>query len=122
MGSPGSGSLHAAVMQNFRSACQIIHGNFEAQMRTKLLLNQRENELKTNPWMKSSLLGVQEQSILFHVGTGKGSTERLDYWVTGRLYSGGVQGQARESYICYQDTAPQVMVELAYRLCFGMHM
>ena len=47
------------------------------------------------------------QSMLFHVRIGKGESGVFPYWVAGRLF---LNPQPRECYICYHDSAPQVVV------------
>ena len=43
--------------------------------------------------------------MLFHLAVGRGEEERLDYWVSGRLF---LAPNPRECYVCYHDSAPQV--------------
>lgn len=42
----------------------------------------------------------------------------FSYWVCGRVTS---TPEVKESYVAYHESASQQMVELAYRLAFGVH-
>ena len=48
---------------------------------------------------------------------GDKSLPTLSYWVCGRRLEGG-----RECYVAYHESAPQVMVELAFRLAHGVQL
>ena len=50
-------------------------------------------------------------------GAGDKNLPTLSYWVCGRLLEGG-----RECYVAYHESAPQVMVELAFRLAHGVQL
>ena len=50
-------------------------------------------------------------------GDSSKSLPTLSYWVCGRLLEGG-----RECYVAYHESAPQVMVELAFRLAHGVQL
>ena len=137
--SPPSGPYHNAVLDNFRSACQIIHSSFQMTIRSKDLVKSREagqglNQVNQRPWLNKSLVAVKEQGMLFHYNpsddedlinstTNSSSSKKnmsiLSYWVAGRLF---LSPHPRECYVCYHDSAPQVMIELAFRLAFGVHL
>ena len=77
------------------------------------------------------MLSVREQGMLFQWSprnppsggkSGGGSSQPLpllSYWVSGRLFLGP---NPRECYICHHESAPQVMVEMAFRLACGVHL
>ena len=99
-------------------------------IRSKDLVKSREiNPAAPNrPWLNKSLVAVKEQGMLFHFNpaddeeTGGGSRKGvgvLSYWVAGRLF---LSPHPRECYVCYHDSAPQVIIELAFRLAFGIHL
>ena len=135
--SPPGGPYHNAVLDNFRSACQIIHSSFQMTIRSKDLVKSREagqglNQVSQRPWLNKSLVAVKEQGMLFHynpsddedlmnstTNSSKKNMSILSYWVAGRLF---LSPHPRECYVCYHDSAPQVMIELAFRLAFGVHL
>ena len=69
--------------------------------------------------------GVVQQAV-HHLPT-------LSYWVCGRVFdnavvsisSGGATSSTpsdtTECYVAYHDSAPQNMIELAFRIAFGIH-
>jgi hypothetical protein len=62
------------------------------------------------------------QAMLFHWKPesliGSKQTPVLSYWVCGRL--SGAPGSTTESYVAYHESAPQITVELAFRLAHGV--
>ena len=58
------------------------------------------------------------QGMLFH-WTVSENLPLFSYWVCGRLTK---VPEAKECYVAYHESAPQQMVELAYRLAFGVHL
>ena len=61
-----------------------------------------------------------EQGSLFQWtprAAGDKNLPTLSYWVCGRLLEGG-----KECYVAYHESAPQVMVELAFRLAHGVQL
>ena len=100
-------------------------------IRSKDLVKSREASQAgaQRPWLNKSLVAVKEQGMLFHFNPAEeeeqfGQASRkavgvLSYWVAGRLF---LSPHPRECYVCYHDSAPQVMIELAFRLAFGVHL
>ncbi len=87
-----SSPLHEEVVSNFRSACKVI-----------------KKSLK-----KSKCV---EKGMLFHWSPAIPKAPILSYWVCGRRID-----QNRECYVCYHESAPQDMIELAFRLAHGVHL
>ena len=58
------------------------------------------------------------QGMLFH-WTVSENLPVFSYWVCGRLTNS--MAESKESYVAYHESASQQMVELAYRLAFGVH-
>ena len=98
-------------------------------IRSKDLVKSRETipAASNRPWLNKSLVAVKEQGMLFHFnpadeeesGAARKAVGVLSYWVAGRLF---LSPHPRECYVCYHDSAPQVMIELAFRLAFGVHL
>ena len=65
------------------------------------------------------------QAMLFHwkpqppLGS-KHSLPLLSYWVCGRLF--GTPGSSRECFVAYHESAPQLVVEMAFRLAYGVQL
>ena len=121
--SPETHPLHTELVHNFRAACQIIHNTFQVSLRGQEEVKQRHKDGQPKPWLVKSMVAVREQTMLFQWSPGHakkfkdGSTSSLlSYWVCGRLFLGV---NARECYVCYHESAPQEMVELAFRLAQG---
>lgn len=43
----------------------------------------------------------------------------FSYWVCGRLYH---TPEPKECYVAYHESTPQQLVEMAFRLSFGIHL
>lgn len=56
--------------------------------------------------INKSLIAVKEHGVLFE-------WESITYWVVGRLYT---TPHPKELYVCYQDSAPQNLIEVAFKL------
>ncbi len=123
-------SLHEELLDNFRAACQLIHSTFqsanEAREAVARQALQSSDGASYSNWMsKSGLAAVREQGMLFQwspappeSAAAAASSKRLpllSYWVCGRVFPDG-----RECYVCYHDSAPQNVAELAFRLAYGV--
>lgn len=84
------------------NCCQKIHKLLNVTKRYKKLLSHETGKSVIN----KSLIAIKEHGILFE-------WENFTYWVVGRLFT---TPRPKELYICYQDGAPQNLIELAYRL------
>ncbi|KAG7163869.1 inturned-like [Homarus americanus] len=105
--------FHAQVLQSFRSTCAHIHHVLHAAVRGK--------EPNGNYSGSTSLSGIKEHGILFTYtppttdggSTGKRRPQSFSYWVVGRLLLAPYQ---REVYVCYHDSIPQNVLELAFKV------
>lgn len=100
------------ILANFNECCHRIHGIFENALRFKSL---RPQEM-ANSVMNKSVIAIKEYGTLFeynytHQNCKKPS--KLTYWVIGRMY---YMSFPREIYVCYQDTIPQNLIEIAFKL------
>lgn len=108
--------FHVQVLQSFRSTCAHIHHVLHAAARGK--------EPSGNYTGSSALNGVKEHGVLFTYtppsldggNTGKRRTQSFSYWVVGRLLVAPYQ---REVYVCYHESIPQNILELAFRVSLG---
>ncbi|XP_046747053.1 protein inturned [Diprion similis] len=97
------GSLKdSKVLGLFNSAARVIHKLLQRTVRFEKMLNQDTDKSVIN----KSLIAIKEHGVLFEC---EGDT----YWVVGRSYT---SPQPRELYVCYRDSAPQSLIEMAFRL------
>lgn len=92
----------AKFLSNFNKCAHVIHKLLQNTMRFKSMLNQDIDK----PVINKSLVAIKEHGVLFE-------WDNLSFWVVGRLY---LSPQPKELYVCYDDAAPQNVVEIAFRL------
>ncbi|XP_033222182.1 protein inturned isoform X3 [Belonocnema kinseyi] len=80
----------------------VIHRLLQNTVRYKKMLTQDMDKSVIN----KTLVAIKEHGVLF-------DWNKTTYWVVGRMYS---TFQAKEIYVCFQDSAPQNLVEMAFRL------
>ncbi|KAF5301487.1 hypothetical protein FQR65_LT08790 [Abscondita terminalis] len=100
------------VLNNFRKCAQNIHDLFQNTLRFKDLLAQDVTKCVFN----KSLIAIKEYGTLFECTYADDlfkKYDKLTYWVIGRLYH---IPHPREVYICYQDTIPQNIIEISFKL------
>ncbi|XP_064095515.1 protein inturned-like [Macrobrachium nipponense] len=108
--------FHAQIMDNFRFTSTHIHHVLHAGIRAK--------ESGGTYGCSTALNGIKEHGVLFNYNppTGDGGngtkrrTQTFSYWVVGRLIPAPYQ---REVYICYHESIPQNILELAFRTSLG---
>lgn len=92
------------LLMNFNRCVHTIHKLLYNTVRFKRMQNQDIDKTVIN----KSLIAIKEQGVLFE-------WEDSTYWVVGRLYT---TPHAKELYVCYQDSAPQNLIEIAFKLRF----
>lgn len=90
------------ILQRFNASARVIHKLLQKTARFEKMLNQDTDKSVIN----KSLIAIKEHGVLFEYG---GET----YWVVGRSFA---SPQPRELYVCYRDSTPQSLVEMAFRL------
>nr|XP_033322916.1 protein inturned isoform X1 [Megalopta genalis] len=90
------------VIVNFNRCVHIIHRLLHNTVRFKKMLNSDMDKTVIN----KSLIAVKEHGVLFE-------WDNTTYWVVGRLYT---TPHPKELYVCYQDSAPQNLIEIAFKL------
>lgn len=90
------------ILVNFNKCIHIIHKLLHNAVRFKKMLNSDMDKTVIN----KSLIAVKEHGVLFE-------WENVTYWVVGRLYT---TPHPKELYVCYQDSAPQNLIEVAFKL------
>ncbi|PNF22078.1 Protein inturned [Cryptotermes secundus] len=101
------------ILHHFRRSCQVIHVVLRNAVRFKKLMGQEISKSLIN----KSLIAIKEHGVLFECTPNDGECTKksgpFTYWVVGRLF---FTPHPREVYVCYHDSAPQNMVEIAFRL------
>nr|XP_021181739.2 protein inturned [Helicoverpa armigera] len=108
--------LYSYIVKTFRSACKRIHELLQHSIRFK------KNHAPSNP-LNKILVAVKEHGMLFQVpldilsqcGVSKKNTEPYLFWVVGRVFS---EPEPRELYLCYHESVPQDLTEVAYLLSY----
>ncbi|KAJ8723237.1 hypothetical protein PYW08_003149 [Mythimna loreyi] len=108
--------LYSYIVKTFRSACKRIHDLLQHSIRFK------KNHAPSNP-LNKILVAVKEHGILFQApldilsqcGVSKKNTEPYLFWVVGRVFS---EPEPRELYLCYHESVPQDLTEVAYLLSY----
>ncbi|XP_066589058.1 protein inturned isoform X2 [Prorops nasuta] len=90
------------IIINFNKCVHLIHRILHNTVRFKKMLNQDIDKTIIN----KSLVAIKEHGVLFE-------WENMTFWVLGRLYT---IPHTKELYVCYQDCAPQNLIEMAFRL------
>ncbi|XP_026733702.1 protein inturned [Trichoplusia ni] len=108
--------LYSYILKTFRSACKQIHDLLQHSIRFK------KNHAPSNP-LNKILVAVKEHGMLFQApletlsqcGVNKKNTEPYLFWVVGRVFS---DPEPRELYLCYHESVPQDLTEVAYLLSY----
>ncbi|XP_066263056.1 protein inturned [Euwallacea similis] len=101
------------ILNNFRRCCQGIHDVFQSTLRFKSLPAQDI----AKSLMNKSLIAIKEYGMLFecpfNIEKEGNKKSKIAYWVLGRLF---YTPHPKELYVCYQDTVPQNLVDLAFKI------
>ncbi|XP_045535893.1 protein inturned [Papilio machaon] len=108
--------LYSYIIASFRKACKKIHDLLQYSMKFK------KNHAPSNP-LNKILVAVREYGSLFEVphevlnqcGITKKNCEPFLFWVVGRVFS---EPEPRELYICYHESVPQDLTEVAQLLSY----
>ncbi|KAJ8939448.1 hypothetical protein NQ318_023074 [Aromia moschata] len=104
-----------AIINNFRRTCQKIHSLFQHTLRFK---NMPAQDMAKSV-MNKSLIAIKEHGILFqcpYLDEKDNKKNNISYWVVGRLF---YMPHPREVYVCYQDSIPQNIIEMAFKINIG---
>ncbi|XP_034243272.1 protein inturned [Thrips palmi] len=101
------------ILSKFRSTAMQIHSLFQNTISFKKLKGVEASHSLIN----KSLVAIKEFGALFECNLPLRGNEKspssMNFWVVGRLF---FMPASREVYVCYEDSAPQNLVELAFRL------
>ncbi|XP_058250844.1 protein inturned isoform X2 [Hemibagrus wyckioides] len=112
-----SGSIHPQLIRNFHHCCLSIRHAFQQS------LPPRQDRRGTDrPHTSRGLGPVKEHGILFQCKPENWTDQKkpaptMTYWVIGRMV---LEPIPQEFYVCFHDSVPEVPVEMAFRLSFGL--
>ncbi|XP_049872416.1 protein inturned [Pectinophora gossypiella] len=109
-------ALYTYILKTFRSASKRIHELLQHNIRFK------RNHAPSIP-LNKILVAVKEYAMLFaapsevmaQTGIAKKHSEPFQFWVIGRVFS---EPEPRELYVCYHESVPQDLTEIAYLLSY----
>ncbi|XP_054608928.1 protein inturned [Dunckerocampus dactyliophorus] len=111
------GSIHPQLIHSFHHCCLSIRATFQQNLPVP------GRWAADGPRSASWGLGpVKEHGVLFQCKAPNWTDQRkaaptLNYWVIGRLL---LEPVPQEFYVCFHDSVPEVPVEMAFRLSFGL--
>ncbi|XP_017293734.1 protein inturned isoform X2 [Kryptolebias marmoratus] len=112
-----SGSIHPQLIRNFHHCCLSIRAAFQQS------LPARGRRAADRPQNAGWGLGpVKEHGVLFQCKPENWTDQKkpaptMTYWVIGRML---LEPVPQEFYVCFHDSVPEVPVEMAFRLSFGL--
>ncbi|CAH0719908.1 unnamed protein product, partial [Brenthis ino] len=109
-------ALYSYIVKTFRSASKKIHELMQHSIKFK------RNQAPSSP-LNKILVAVKEYGMLFEAplevlsqcGISKKNCEPFLFWVVGRVFS---EPEPRELYLCYHESVPQDLMEIAYLLSY----
>ncbi|KAF7229972.1 protein inturned isoform X1 [Nothobranchius furzeri] len=112
-----SGSIHPQLIRNFHHCCLSIRAALQQS------LPARGSRGADRPQDAGWGLGpVKEHGVLFQCKPENWTDQKkpaptMTYWVIGRML---LEPVPQEFYVCFHDSVPEVPVEMAFRLSFGL--
>uniref|UniRef100_A0A8C5HXJ7 Protein inturned n=1 Tax=Gouania willdenowi TaxID=441366 RepID=A0A8C5HXJ7_GOUWI len=104
------GSIHPRLVRNFHHCCLSIRAAFQQSL---------PPTASGGGW---GLGPVKEHGVLFQCKPENWTDQKkpaptMTYWVIGRML---LEPVPQEFYVCFHDSVPEVPVEMAFRLSFGL--
>ncbi|XP_034934477.1 protein inturned [Chelonus insularis] len=93
---------NSEIIAKFNECAHTIHKLLSNTVRYKKMVKEDEDTSAVN----KNLVTIKEHGVLFEY-------ENVTFWVIGRLFEAPY---AKEFYVCYEDSAPQNLIEMAFRL------
>lgn len=109
--------LDKEITHNFHACSTHIKHMFDKYRYRKKYPSRDDTEMnfRIPSCPDSSFYHIREEGVLFHLPQNGAEQKALNsYWVIGR------QRSRTELYVCFQDNIPQSLVELAFRIGFGL--
>ncbi|XP_054916227.1 protein inturned isoform X2 [Poeciliopsis prolifica] len=112
-----SGSIHPQLIRNFHHCCLSIRAAFQQSLPARGC--RAADRSQRSGW---GLGPVKEHGVLFQCKPENWTDQRkpaptMTYWVIGRML---LEPVPQEFYVCFHDSVPEVPVEMAFRLSFGL--
>ncbi|XP_063042493.1 protein inturned isoform X2 [Engraulis encrasicolus] len=109
-----SGSIHPQLIRNFHHCCLSIRAAFQQSLPSR--------ERRGMSRQHGGLGPVKEHGVLFQCKPENWTDQKkpaptMTYWVIGRML---LEPIPQEFYVCFHDSVPEVPVEMAFRLSFGL--
>lgn len=98
---------NADVINTFNECAHTIHKLLGNTVRFKTLAIEDPASVAIN----KNLVAIKEHGILFEY-------EGINFWVIGRLFETPC---LKEFYVCYEDSVPQNLIEMAFKLQTTWH-
>ncbi|XP_076467964.1 protein inturned-like [Babylonia areolata] len=115
----GAGSVHRQVVDNFHRCVTQMHADFALTANAKVYPGEGvlEDIQGDHSWRSCREEGVMFTcSLPDKADTKRSSPHCLLYWVVGRKFK---NLHSQEVYVCFQDSTPQNIIEVAFRLALG---
>ncbi|XP_028330250.1 protein inturned isoform X3 [Gouania willdenowi] len=111
------GSIHPRLVRNFHHCCLSIRAAFQQSLPPTG--RRAAYQASGGGW---GLGPVKEHGVLFQCKPENWTDQKkpaptMTYWVIGRML---LEPVPQEFYVCFHDSVPEVPVEMAFRLSFGL--
>ncbi|CAL8325890.1 unnamed protein product [Lota lota] len=112
-----SGSIHPQLIRNFHHCCLSIRAAFQQSLPPRGPRGAAERTRRP-----LGMGPIKEHGVLFQCKPQNWTDQKkpaptMTYWVIGRML---LEPVPQEFYVCFHDSVPEVPVELAFRLSFGL--
>ncbi|KFM82950.1 Protein inturned, partial [Stegodyphus mimosarum] len=110
------GSVMKNILDTFHRCCLNMRTVFAHSLRNEKIT---KANITKKYGVNNFILTTYEQGILFHCNLKEPAKQKnsLSFWIVGRLF---FNPEPREVYVCYHDSVQQDIVEIAFRLGFGL--
>ncbi|NXG41241.1 INTU protein, partial [Psilopogon haemacephalus] len=116
-----SGSIHPQLIENFYRCCLSIRSIFQQSMRKEKKKKASSGISEFSKEAEDQDL-ITEHGVLFECSPDNWTDQKkppptMSYWVVGRLI---LHPKPQEFYVCFHDSVTEAVVELAFKLSFGL--
>ncbi|XP_035215926.1 protein inturned-like isoform X2 [Stegodyphus dumicola] len=110
------GSVMKNILDTFHRSCLNMRTVFAHSLRNEKIT---KANITKRYGVNNFIHTTYEQGILFHCNLKEPTKQKnsLSFWIVGRLF---FNPEPREVYVCYHDSVQQDIVEIAFRLGFGL--
>ncbi|KAL1777598.1 inturned isoform X2 [Sigmodon hispidus] len=116
------GIVHTQLIKNFHQCCLSIRALFQQTLKEEKKKALCGGDGLESADSVSSLTPVKEHGILFECSPENWTDQKKPppvtaYWVVGRLF---LHPKPQELYVCFHDSVPEIAIEMAFKLFFGL--